>query len=242
MKHLKLFNNEINYNTWLSSDNYVTPYVSKNKNNGNINYQIRIPLPYDAKILYLESSGEQYINLDYAVWNHGLSGDIVMQRLGDSTDEHAYVGRTNQSGVELYTIGYQKIGLWIASDSGQHDLESNEIGTTIDKEIHHVLFGVYKNENDNNGTLYLKVDNNEYSMNVERYNNEYKANLQLFSHRGYYNSTGRIYSCKLWDNGVMIYDLIPVRKDGVGYMYDKLSNKLFGNSASGAPLILGPDK
>lgn len=192
-------------------------------------------LPYDAKILYLESSGEQYINLDYAVWNYGLSGDIMMQRLDDSTGKKAYIGRTQQGGFDLYTKGYSKIGLWFDRKSGPTEVESLDTNT-IDKEIHHVLFNM--NEN---GTVFLKVDNDEYSTNVE-WNDDKKSPIQLFSHRGYYNSTGRIYSCKLWDNGVMIYDLIPVRKDGVGYMYDKLSNQLYGNSANGAPLILGPDK
>jgi len=35
-------------------------------------------------------------------------------------------------------------------------------------------------------------------------------------------------------------DLIPVRVGQVGYMYDKISNKLFGNSGTGS-FILGPD-
>lgn len=236
MKHLKLFNNETNYNTWLASDNYVTPYVSKNKNNGNINYQTRILLPYDAKILYLESSGEQYINLDYYIYNYGLSGDIVIQRLDDNTGEKAYIGRTSQGGFDLYTGGYSKIALWFDGNTGLHEISSPNTNV-INKEIHHVLFDM--NEN---GTVYLKIDTDEYSTNVTWNTNLSKSQIQLFSHRGYYNATGRIYSCKLWDNGVIIYDLIPVRKDGVGYMYDKLSNQLFGNSANGAPLILGPDK
>ena len=100
MKHFKLFNNESNYNAWLNSDNYVTPYVSKIKSNGNINYQKRL-LYYDAELLYLESSGEQYINLDYKIYNHGLSGDIVIQRLDNDTDEKAYIGRVSSAGFEL---------------------------------------------------------------------------------------------------------------------------------------------
>ena len=36
-------------------------------------------------------------------------------------------------------------------------------------------------------------------------------------------------------------NLIPVRKDGVGYMYDTVSGQLFGNIGTGN-FILGPDK
>ena len=58
MKHFKLFNNETNYNAWLTSDNYVTPYVSKIKSNGNINYQKRI---LTHQIEFIESSGSNHI-------------------------------------------------------------------------------------------------------------------------------------------------------------------------------------
>ena len=50
----------------------------------------------------------------------------------------------------------------------------------------------------------------------------------------------RLFSWKHWRNGVLIRDLIPVSKDGIGYMYDEISKELFGNSGSGS-FILGPN-
>lgn len=44
------------------------------------------------------------------------------------------------------------------------------------------------------------------------------------------------------EEGVLILDLIPVRKDGVGYMYDRVSGKLYGNAADSGAFIIGPDK
>ena len=44
---------------------------------------------------------------------------------------------------------------------------------------------------------------------------------------------------QMGDNHVR--DFIPVRKDGVGYMYDKISGQLFGNAGTGA-FVIGPDK
>ena len=41
--------------------------------------------------------------------------------------------------------------------------------------------------------------------------------------------------------GVSIFDFIPIRKDGVGYMYDNITGQLFGNQGTGA-FIIGPDK
>ena len=111
MKYIKVFNNENQYNAWLNSKNFITPYVSKNKYNNSIIYQKRLPKYYDDEIEYLESTGNQFINLDYEVWNHGLRGEIVMQRLENDRGEHAYIGRTSASGFDLYTYGKGQIDL-----------------------------------------------------------------------------------------------------------------------------------
>jgi hypothetical protein len=49
-----------------------------------------------------------------------------------------------------------------------------------------------------------------------------------------------ISACKIWDNGVLVRDFIPVRKGTVGYLYDRVSGKLFGNAGTG-DFVLGPD-
>lgn len=47
--------------------------------------------------------------------------------------------------------------------------------------------------------------------------------------------SGKIYYFKLYDNGVLIRDMIPVLGwDGKGYMYDKVSDTLFGNAGTGS--------
>lgn len=56
----------------------------------------------------------------------------------------------------------------------------------------------------------------------------------------YLNPNGRIFYFKWEKDGEPVLDLIPVRVGDVGYMYDTVSGKLFGNSGSGH-FILGPD-
>ena len=46
---------------------------------------------------------------------------------------------------------------------------------------------------------------------------------------------------KLTKGTTVVLDMIPVRVGNVGYMYDKVSRKLFGNAGTGY-FILGPDK
>lgn len=50
----------------------------------------------------------------------------------------------------------------------------------------------------------------------------------------------RTYYFKWIKDNKVIMDMIPVRKDGVGYMYDKVSRKLFANANTGN-FIIGPD-
>lgn len=53
--------------------------------------------------------------------------------------------------------------------------------------------------------------------------------------------TGKIYRLSISKNNALVRDLIPVRVGTTGYMYDKVSGHLFGNSGTG-DFVLGPDK
>lgn len=51
----------------------------------------------------------------------------------------------------------------------------------------------------------------------------------------------KVYSFKIWQNGTLVRDYIPVRKGTVGYLYDRVTHKLFGNAGTG-DFVIGPDK
>lgn len=51
----------------------------------------------------------------------------------------------------------------------------------------------------------------------------------------------RLYNFSISDNGILVRDFIPVRVGNVGYLFDKVSMKLFGNAGTGS-FILGADK
>lgn len=65
---------------------------------------------------------------------------------------------------------------------------------------------------------------------------------------GYYNLggnngkfNGKIFSIKYWRNGDLIRDMIPVRVGNVGYMFDKIDERLFGSGGS-VSLGVGRDR
>jgi hypothetical protein len=51
----------------------------------------------------------------------------------------------------------------------------------------------------------------------------------------------QLHSWQVRRNGTLVRDYIPVRKGTVGYLYDRVSGKLFGNAGTG-DFVVGPDK
>lgn len=102
------------------------------------------------------------------------------------------------------------------------------------------------------GTIYT-ID---FNKNVHRINNTtithtaaYFASIYndlIFGSTGFTGNAGgagnkvRFYYFKIYNNGVLVRDMIPVRVGQTGYMYDRVSKQLFGNSGTG-DFILGPD-
>ena len=56
-----------------------------------------------------------------------------------------------------------------------------------------------------------------------------------------YYFRGRFGYVKIYQNGILVRDYIPVRVGDVGCFYDRVSGQLFGNAGTGA-FIIGPDK
>lgn len=71
--------------------------------------------------------------------------------------------------------------------------------------------------------------------------NMYNGNIVLFKPSGTNDNIGlKIYSFKISKSDKVLIDLVPVRVNNVGYMYDKVSGQLFGSIGTGQ-FILGTD-
>ena len=86
------------------------------------------------------------------------------------------------------------------------------------------------------------------NITIQSYEFTTKTTALLFAengntaHGGIYPGYLRIFSCQIIDTqtGKLRLDMIPVRVGSVGYMYDKVSGRLFGNAGTG-DFVLGPD-
>lgn len=189
------------------------------------------PSLYDAEIEYLESSGTQYIDTLFLPNNN--------------TRVIATLCFITMSGWEVI------FGTRRAADSQEYTLQSYNgtggvricYGSITNNR--YINIGANKKVNIDFNKNKLTIGTNSITATAQTF--VALRTLFLFALHESDNSAsnrcykGRIWTLKIYDNGVLVRDYIPVRKGQVGYMYDKVSGQLFGNGGTGN-FILGPDK
>lgn len=185
-------------------------------------------LPYDAEIEYLESSGTQLIDTRIThKEQQKYELDIIAT---PTTSESDFIGSFDFSEGALI-LGFY--GLFIFGYN-----KGNERIDTPTLPIIEAPFNIKYEFLENkrrliiNGTIYEKSG--------ASYNYEI---VHLFGGGKKY-CLGKM-KCKKFIikdiNNKIILNMLPVRVGNIGYMYDKVSGQLFGNSGTG-DFILGPDK
>ena len=192
-------------------------------------------LPYDAEVEYLESTGTQWIDTGVTMTNDlfdSAETTITVLPTGQTSGTHNFFG-DGTSWYNGYTFGYYSDYILQASNGFKATQGPIKFSRTLPKT--------------------LTVNKNGFAIDSEVasfYGNSSRVSsgtLILFGCRrnGVFFTTtefsGRIYLAKMVSNHVSIFDFIPVRVGDVGYMYDRVSGQLFGNSGTGA-FVIGPDK
>jgi hypothetical protein len=193
-------------------------------------------LPYDARVEYLQSSGTQYIDTEIVLTkNYSISIDLafVEGNGGISVGLGALNGTTQFSTpIAINSNGhpFTQVG---GSSSYVYLYTSSKIGTTL---VHYTCTG-------NGSTQYLSDGNKTVSK-------AFSGSLSTLSmflfarHRtdtvaGNY-AKAKIGAVSITVGGSLVRDYIPVRVGTTGYMYDRVSGNLFGNSGTGS-FVLGND-
>lgn len=191
-------------------------------------------LPYDAEIEYLQSTGTQYINTGIKPTTNfkcEIKAQYVKNNNGFDTMVGCYDGTNYGVALGLQsTSGGNK--LYIQFGGGSSFAASNVTTTTA---LHTFITQL------SNNTLSISVDG---TANTATYSGSLpNMNLFLFARNkatiGNF-ANAKIYYCKIWNGGNLVFDAIPVRVGTTGYMYDRVSRQLLGNVGSG-DFALGGD-
>ena len=181
-------------------------------------------LPYDAQIEYLEATGTQLINTNIS-GGSDCEYSIMFQisSSGNPTYNQLYGSSRPAEAPKLFR--YLSKGWYCEYGSTNFEILPNN-----DYDIHTIEF--------KNGSIYL---DNILKQQVGTYGfgNNYFC-LFGYLEEPDLKACAKIYSCKIWKDGQLVRDLIPVRVGQTGYMYDKISEQLFSNQGTG-DFVLGPD-
>jgi hypothetical protein len=194
--------------------------------------------PYDAEIEYLESTGTQYINLGSTLNSSTDVIDIEFCMTEELAGAFKLFGARSGASEKNYSIVTSSpngicIDLQNATYSTYRVTYTYEVGVYYTVHMERTLRrassnGVMVAEKTNESQIFTTVDN-AYLFNFNQSGNNWPLVLC------------RIKSFAWKRNDLNFINLIPVRVGNVGYMYDKVSGKLFGNEGTGN-FILGPDK
>lgn len=187
--------------------------------------------PYDAEIEYLETQGNCYI-----VTNSVPSGSNIA-----IASKFMFIGYVNNTQWVPWYIAYvneQTQVFRIARVYSSDTIIMINNGATGAGSVSDAQFTVSAN-----GIYEIETKGQRVTVNgVTKTNRAASSSLNTAKMR-IMNADfkGRCYYFKLRDGNTLLLDCIPVRIGNVGYMYDKVSGKLFGNAGTGN-LILGHDK
>ena len=170
-------------------------------------------LPYDSKVEYLASDGNAYINTGITVNRGAVKFLIDMNIPSNSLSGNQVVHGMGTTAPNWFGQANGKYGAGGTANS------SIDIGQRV------LVLLDYSDTK-----LTLTIDGNYigYRNNTVINNASYK----LFKN-GNYTVPSILYSFKALDNNDnILMELLPVRKNGEGYLYDEVSGTLFGNNGT----------
>lgn len=192
-------------------------------------------VPYDAEIEYLECAGTSSA---FPYINTGI--------VGDSNTEYEAMIRKNTQATNECAIGSWNSGdtrCWIAYYVGdKFYLGMGANVTSAGTPQPNVWYKQTLKIKSSNFNLYI---DDELIATVPQ--TTFTSNQPLYigamnsSGMASYYFRGRFGAMKIYQNGNLVRDFIPVRVGTTGYLYDRVSKKLFGNLGTG-DFVLGPDK
>lgn len=223
------------YNAYGIATEYLITIWGKEKQEKEDTFIPQEPLPYDYEIEYLEVNSQNWnqnpwINTKFVPTPKTIIYAKFMCYDGYS-ESCSLIGTRfqNSDNGRILVVSPQKINRTGA-------MGNINFGPKIynDKKIHFIQYNLFEKK--------VIIDNENTNLNNATIVYDTYNTLSLFKINGYeidYRGNGRIYYLTIIDEDKTIMELIPVVKDNIGYMYDKI-NKTLLKSENENSFILGP--
>jgi len=202
-------------------------------------------LPYDARVEYLEAprnDSKKVSYIDTGICPSNDVGALVRVMPLHATDDLTVFGARNATSGE-------HIWKWFVGFSGGTKGYLTRGKGNPDARFtysENKVYDIYLNYRNDRDRRIVEVDGT-YAFNLpipetDEWPDEYvTCSVYLFGNNqngatgsSFSGNVGyaRIYSAKFTKGGETIMDLVPVRKDGVGYFYDRISGRLLGKTGT----------
>lgn len=196
-------------------------------------------LIYDSEIEYLESTGTQWIDTDFKPDSTTTSFELDISFEGQfvysRTSKTIIKTSVTESNTQKFSMNFgdaslqeNEIFLWFGRAYDGHTVPNslNEVALTRGIFSYSQGIGSYNGKSVNLNSKYPPVAGRR------------EGTMLILKDFECYNA--RLYGAKIWDNNILVRDFIPVHVGSIGYMYDKVSGRLFSNQGTGN-FILGQD-
>ena len=203
-------------------------------------------LPYDAEVEWLQAVRGNYINTGIVLGNNRtfrISATAMTKGLIVSEMPIASCWTSGTNWFNLFfggSAGALSLSMYAGQDIGHLRPRTQILANTM----YHIscgmdaegLYGL-------KGKRFMETDSSGFTTTVNLATYPYNGQEVLILARGDRDNEYSAYvqSVKLEIGSDVVFDGIAVRKDDVGYFYDRVSSELFGNAGTGEFLI-GPDK
>lgn len=189
-------------------------------------------LPYDAQVEYLHTDGNCWIYTDIYLYNHTIIAEF--QQLSYINNNCLFGAIESSNGAKWVHLTYYSNKLYYGVGETQERNVSIPQGFNTNWHEYSIdTRGIFKID----GNTMVSISNvprlfSSRKLVVFGRSTASAGAIQTNSLSG--NTSCRKFQVVNNNNGEIIIDLIPVRVGQVGYMYDKISGTLFGNSGTGS--------
>lgn len=190
----------------------------------------RLPTGY-TELEYIQGTGTQYIDIGRKMYNNSEI-DLCFS-FDDIPQDCSIFGSRLSGSTNNFEIASSKPAFLLYLDYGAYNTSratynSAVINTKYICTISKSLRAVY----DENHTLLAR------NTNLISQDNVTPSNALIFYTAGGFSTNklkGKVYYCKVWENGVLVRDMIPCKnQSNVAGMYDTVNDVFYSNAGSGA--------
>lgn len=190
-------------------------------------------LPFDAEVEYLESTGTQWIEIGMT-FDATCVLDMTFQftKFVNTATCHGQTGQAATDTIPARFAFGKGAASWNDWYCGIGD-KNLRTGTALDLAVHRFVVDAPDDK--------FVIDDTTYNVGWTSFDLPSNPNSAMLCNRARVDSAtldtsgvyGKLYCCKIWQNGVLVHNFIPVRKGNVGYLYDRVTRKLFGSAGTG---------